>query len=133
MQIESGAVTPHARSPWAELTGYDKIALQTIRAIHFNTDTLIPLNVVNHGTIDGLEDGDVVEVPCEVGAYGARPRRVGAMPAQVAELVRRVKEYERLTVKAALSNDRADAVDALARNPLVPTKEMARRAVDALL
>ena len=133
MQIESGAAAPLARSPWSELTGYDKIALHTVRAIHCDTAAVIQLNVPNRGTIDGLEDEDVVEVPCEVGAHGARPRPVGAMPRQVSALVQRVKAYERSTVAAALSNDRGAAVAALAQNPLVPHADLAARLVDALL
>jgi len=133
MQIESGAAAPLRRSPWAELTGYDKIALQTVRAIHFDTNAVIPLNVVNNGTIDGLEDADVVEVPCEVGAHGARARRVGAIPSHAFELIGRVKAYERATVAAALSNDRTGAIAALALNPLVPTQDVAKRLVEALL
>ena len=134
MQIESGADAPLKRSPWAELTGYDKIALQTVRAIHFNTGATIPLNVVNRGTIAGLQDDDVVEVPCVVGSHGARAAMsVGPMPDAVADLVVQVKDYERRTVKAAMTGDRALAVDALARNPLVPSRELANTLVDALL
>ena len=133
LAAESGAAAPLPRSPWAELTGYDKIALQTVRAIHFDTNVVIPLNVMNNEAIDGLENSDVVEVPCEVGAHGARPRRVGAMPSHAAELVRRVKAYERATVAAAVSTDRAAAAAALALNPLVPTQEVAARLVEALL
>ena len=133
MQIESGATATVARSPWAALTGYDKIALNTVRAIHFTTGQVIPLNVRNGGAIDGLEPDDIVEVPCVVGSDGASPRRVGAMPATVASLVTRVKEYERLTVRAARSGRRQDAIDALASNPLVPTRALAEQLVDALL
>ena len=133
MQIESGAAAPLVRSPWSELTGYDKIALHTIRAIQSNSGAVIPLNVANRGTIDGLESDDVVEVPCEVGAHGARPRAVGAMPAQVSALVRQVKAYERSTAAAACSRDRGAAVTALAQNPLVPDRGLAARLVEALL
>ena len=35
----------------AELTGYDKIALSVLRAIHFNLRTLLPLNVANRGNL----------------------------------------------------------------------------------
>jgi 6-phospho-beta-glucosidase len=132
MQIESGTAEPLPRAPWAELTGYDKIALQTVRAIHFDTNAIIPLNVMNTGTIDGLESADVVEVPCQVGANGARPLPVGAMPSHVSELVRTVKAYERATVAAALSNDRAAAVAALALNPLVPSVDIATRLVESI-
>lgn len=133
MQIESGAPAPIPKSPWAGLTGYDKIALQTVRSIHFNAGAIIPLNVVNRRNIPELGDDDVVEVPCAVGANGARPMHVGAMPAAVRDLVVQVKQYERLTVRAALSGDRSLAVAALARNPLVPSAEVAGRLVSALL
>jgi 6-phospho-beta-glucosidase len=133
MQIESGVSAAIVPSPWAELTGYDKIALQTVRSIQFDTGAIIPLNVANRGAMPELEDNDVVEVPCVVDANGARPMHVGPMPEAVANLVSQVKDYERLTVRAALSDDRSLAVAALARNPLVPTAEMARGLVDALL
>lgn len=133
MQIESGGRNAPVRSPWATLTGYDKIALHTVRAIHFDTGAVIPLNVLNGSTLDGLERDDVVEVPCVVGSAGAQPSRVGAMPSSVAGLVRRVKTYERLTVGAALSGKRQDAIDALASNPLVPTRSLAEQLVARLL
>lgn len=137
MQIESGAPAPLKRSLMsasAELTGYDKIALQTVRGIHFNAGAVIPLNVQNRGTIAGLEDRDIVEVPCVVGSRGARPAMsVGAMPESVADLVMRVKDYERRTVRAALTGDRALALDALARNPLVPSIDAAARLLPELL
>ena len=71
MQIESGSAAPIARSPWAELTGYDKIALNVIRAIHFNSNAIIPLNVPNRGALRDLADTDIVEVPCVVNTNGA--------------------------------------------------------------
>jgi alpha-galactosidase/6-phospho-beta-glucosidase family protein len=43
-----------------------------------------------------------------------------------------VKTYERATIKAALTGERADLVDALALNPLVPSPTKAADLVDAL-
>ena len=37
MQLESGAETPRVKPDWAELSGYDRIALMTISAIAGNT------------------------------------------------------------------------------------------------
>ena len=132
MQLESGAAVPRKASPWSALTGYDKIALSVVRAIHFNTGAIIPLNVSNRGNIPELEDADVVEIPCAVNANGALPMHVGSAPAQVRDLLTRVKAYERLTVRAGLSGDPAHARDALAANPLVNDEALARRLVDAL-
>jgi 6-phospho-beta-glucosidase len=129
MQIESGSSTPRTKSPWAEVTGYDRIALNTVRAIHFNTGAIIPLNVDNRGNLPDLEDDDVVEVPCVVNTNGALPLHVGPVPQQIRSLLHQMKDYERLTVKAALTGDAALARRALASNPLVPTPD----AADALL
>jgi 6-phospho-beta-glucosidase len=132
MQIESGATAPLGRSPWAELTGYDKIALQTVSAIHFNTGAIIPLNVENRGNLPELEPGDVIEVPCVVNANGALALHAGPAPDAVRDLVVQVKAYERATVRAGLAGGRDHAVDALALNPLVHGREAAATLVSAL-
>jgi 6-phospho-beta-glucosidase len=132
MQIESGATAPIPRSPWAELTGYDKIALNVIRAIHFNTNAIIPLNVPNRSALSDLEPDDLVEVPCVVNANGAHPLAVGAAPDTVRRLLVGVKEYERATVHAAMTRATSDAVRALALNPLIADTPLAQRLVDAL-
>lgn len=133
MQLESGAPAPLARSPWAELTGYDKIALATVRAIHFNTGAIIPLNVANRGNLNGLEPDDVIEVPCTVNTNGALALHAGPVPPAVADLVWQVKRYERATIHAATSGDPRDAAAALAINPLVPSAAIADQLVAALL
>ena len=132
MQIESGASAPIARAAWSDLTGYDKIALSVVRAIACNANAIIPLNVPNRGALRDLEESDVVELPCVVNANGAHPLAAGRVPADVHDLLVRVKEYERLTVRAAVSRFDEHAVHALARNPLVGERTLARKLVAAL-
>lgn len=132
MQIESGSTSPIARSPWAGLTGYDKIALNVIRAIHFNSNAIIPLNVPNRSTLRDLDDEDVVEVPCVVNANGAHALTVGSTPESVRDLLVGVKEYERATVHAATTRLSSDAVRALTLNPLIRDQALAQRLVGAL-
>lgn len=132
MQIESGSSVPRQPTAWSALTGYDKIALSVLRAIRQNSNAIIPLNVTNDGNLADLEPADVVEVPCVVNGNGARALHVGQAPHQVRNLLRQVKEYERLTVRAALSGQRHDAEIALASNPLVADPAMAARLVEAL-
>jgi 6-phospho-beta-glucosidase len=103
-----------------------------VRAIHFNTNAIIPLNVPNRGAIRDLDDADVVEVPCVVNANGARPLNVGAAPDRVRELLVRVKEYERLTVDAASTRSLDTARDALTANPLVGERGLAETLLHAL-
>ena len=128
MQIESGAFDP-TMPKTLEVGGYDKIARSVATAIHFNTNAIVPLSIRNEGNINCLDAGDVVEVPCVVGANGARALHVGTVPEAVRPLLTRVKEYERRTVAAALAQSIDAATDALACNPLVKDRETARRLV----
>jgi 6-phospho-beta-glucosidase len=132
MQIESGSDKPAAPATPSELSGYDKIALGVVRAIHGNANAVIPLSVENRGNIPELADGDVVEVPCLVNADGARALHVGAVPPRIAALLTSVKEYERLTVRASLARSVDAARGALAHNPLVREPGIAARLVDDL-
>jgi 6-phospho-beta-glucosidase len=130
MQIESGVAPSAARVAAAsQLSGYDKIALSVVRAIHFNLNAIVPLSVENRGNIPSLMDRDVVEVPCVVNANGATPVHVGRVPDRVQPLLARVKEYERLTVRAALAQSVDAAREALANNPLIPDRATADRLV----
>ena len=132
MQIESGSENPAASATPSALSGYDKIALGVVRAIHLNDNTIIPLSVENRGNIPVLLDRDVVEVPCLVNANGAHALHVGRVPERVAALLGRVKEYERLTVRASLAQNIDAAREALAHNPLVPDRRTAGRLIDDL-
>jgi 6-phospho-beta-glucosidase len=132
MQIETGATAPRIKPDWAELSGYDRIALMTMRAIVHNQGTIIPLDVANHGTLPFLDAEDIVEVPCRVDTDGPRPQTVTPVPDHARELMTRVKTYERATVRAALTGDCHDLVEALALNPLVTSPVRARQLVHAL-
>jgi 6-phospho-beta-glucosidase len=132
MQIEAGADGPSKPAASSGLSGYDRIALGVLRAIRFNTNAIIPLSVANQRNIALLQDTDVVEVPCVVNANGATPLHVPPLPEKIVPLLTRVKEYERLTVKAALSKDLAAATLALAHNPLVQGHATAARLIDDL-
>jgi len=127
MQLESGSATPRVKPDWAELSGYDKIALMTISAIAGNTGAVIPLNVPNRGNLPFLDDDDIIETPCVVDAAGPHARPVAPVPHHARALIACVKEYERATVQAAITGTRDDRVAALASRPL------AEQLVDALL
>jgi 6-phospho-beta-glucosidase len=133
MQLESGSQEPLEPPASAAVTGYDRIALAVIRAIHFNTSAVIPLDVANQGNIRELEDEDVVEVPCAVNADGPHALNVPPVPEAVRGLLVQVKEYERLTVQAALENSTDLAIEALIRNPLVGRRDLAERLVSEVM
>jgi 6-phospho-beta-glucosidase len=91
------------------------------------------VNVRNEGAIANLADDDVVEVACTVDRDGAHPLSVEPLPPEMHALVAHVKDYERLTIAAALSGSRGDALQALLANPLVPDLDTAQPLLDALL
>ena len=129
MQIESGA---RSATPWADLSGYDRIAFDVMHALVHDTHAVIPLNVPNDGNIPELAADEVVEVPCEVGESGPLPLPAGNLPPQVRDLVVSVKHYERATIEAAESPTRDRLTDALALNPLVPSREVAAQLIGEL-
>ncbi|MGI8667286.1 MAG: 6-phospho-beta-glucosidase [Jatrophihabitans sp.] len=77
------------------------------------------VNLRNDGTIAGLADDAVVEVPATVDRAGARAVAVPALQPELLGLVQQVTQYEQLTIAAALSGDRSTAERALLANPLV--------------
>ena len=133
MQLETGVDTRRTRPDWAELSGYDRIALMTMRAIVHDQGAMIPLDVANRRTLPFLGVDDIVEVPCRVDAAGPRPQSVAPVPDHARDLITRVKTYERATVRAALTGQRKDQIEALALNPLVRSRDLAARLVDELL
>jgi 6-phospho-beta-glucosidase len=131
MELETGSSTPRLKPDWAELSGYDRIALFTIRAIVKNQGAILPLNVANRGTIPFLDADDIIEAQCRVDADGPQPRALAPIPDGPRDLIERVKTYERATIKAALTGE--NLVGALALNPLVSSTDQAAQLVDALL
>ena len=120
-------------NPFEGATGYHRIAVDTIRALSSSEPKRMVLNVSNRGAIPDLEPEDIVEVPCMVDRSGPRPVSAQALGDDAKGLVLAVKNYERLTIEAAVKRDRAAARFALFTNPIVADWEFAGRCVDRLL
>ena len=133
MQIETGSSVPRVKPVWAELSGYDRIALMTMKAIVSDTGDVIPLDVENNGNFPFLALDDIVEVPCVVDRNGPRPLNVAPVPEHCVSLMTEVKRYERATMDAALSGSSADRRRALALNPLAGPPERRGALADALV
>ncbi|WP_225844665.1 6-phospho-beta-glucosidase [Streptomyces sp. HPF1205] len=111
--------------------GYDRVALALMRAIAYDERTTLVLNVPGGGAVAPLDPDAVVEVPCMVGAFGARPLPVAPPDEHQAGLMLTVKAVERATIEAARTGSRAAALRALALHPLVDSPVAARRILDA--
>jgi 6-phospho-beta-glucosidase len=91
------------------------------------------VDVRNGGTIDGLADDDVVEIPARIGRSGLEPLPQEPLAPELLGLVQHVAAYERLAVEAAVTRDVAVAHKALLAHPLIGQDALAEQLVDALL
>jgi 6-phospho-beta-glucosidase len=114
----------------ASAEGYSGVALGVIEALCSPSGGLSILNVLNRGAIQGMHSDDVVEVTCRLGQGVVRPLALGAVPDHALGLMKQVKEYERLTIQAAVESSYELALKALALHPLVPSLSMARSILD---
>ena len=114
----------------ASAEGYSGVALGVIEALCSPLGGLSILNVPNRGAIRGMRAEDVVEVTCYLGHGVMRPLAIGAVPDHALGLMKRVKEYERLTIQAAVEGSYDLALKALVLHPLVPSLSVARMILD---
>jgi 6-phospho-beta-glucosidase len=96
-----------------------ELAVEVLAAIVNDRDQVFPCNVPNGGAIPTFAADRVVEVPCLVNRHGATPLAQPPLPRAVAGLVEMLGEYQALAAEAGWQGSRAEAVRALASNPLV--------------
>ncbi len=127
--------------------GYERVALAAMRALSGGGEAGLVLNTPNAvpgpdgartAAIPGLPVDAVVEVPCRVDADGVVPIPQDRPAEAQLALMRRVKEVERLVVRATAAAPEAGAgkigrgrreaaLAAFARHPLVDSEELAAR------
>ncbi len=112
--------------------GYSAVALNVIQGLTSNPKIMI-LNVPNRGAIHGMAEDDVVETTCLVGNGMIRPFAVGSIPDADLGLMKSVKAYEKLTIRAAVEDSYACALKALTLHPLVPGYTIAKSILDDYL
>lgn len=109
---------------------YSFAALDIIEALAGVMPRELVVNTRNDGAIEDLLDDDVVETNCVVGRNQVETRSFGRLPPQVSGLIQAVKQYERLTIRAAVEASEDVAVCALLNHPLVHGFENAQKAVE---
>jgi len=113
---------------------YSTAAVSVVDAIQNDKNEYHVVNVINNGALPFLDDGDVAEVKCVVGKSGAAPVPVLARQNEyITGLVRAVKAYERLAVKAAVNRCYTSALAALMAHPLVGDYHRAKAVLDDML
>jgi alpha-galactosidase len=100
-----------------ELATENELASLFIHSAETGTERELHVNIRNGGLISNLPDECCVEVPCLVGAGGAKPVHVGALPPQLAALNRTFLNVVELTVRAVLDESREHVYQAALLDP----------------
>jgi alpha-galactosidase len=88
-----------------------------IHSIESGVRNVIYGNVPNTALIDNLPQGCCVEVPCLVDGNGVQPTHIGALPPQLAALMRTNIGVQEMTVEAALTGQRDHVYHAAMLDP----------------
>ena len=112
---------------------YSEAAVDLVASLMSDRGDVQVVNVRNNGTLAGLSDDAVIEVPAVVGAHGAVPVPLRQLDPLYAGLVQHVSAYEELALDAALRGGRERVFRALLSHPLTGQLDRAERLTDLLL
>jgi alpha-galactosidase len=119
-QPQSAPVTLADLPPGDEDEGIEVI--EVMESILDNRNETHIVNAVNRGAIPNLPADAVVEVNASVNAYGVRPMYAGCLPEPLAAHLRTYIALQKQMVKAALSGDRRDALQAFLLEPTIAAR-----------
>jgi 6-phospho-beta-glucosidase len=112
---------------------YSEAATQLVASLATDAGDPQVIDMRNGGTLAGLTDDDVVEVPAGIGRDGPVPLPQRPLAPELLGLVQHVAAYERLAASAAITRDRDTARLALMTNPLVRECQLSDQLLDRLL
>jgi 6-phospho-beta-glucosidase len=112
---------------------YSEAAVGLVRSLSTGDGAVHEVDMRNNGTLAGLADDDVVEVPARVGREGLAPLEQAPLAPELLGLTQHVAAYERLTAEAAVTRDEVTARKALLTHPLIGQHEMAAALFEAML
>lgn len=107
---------------------YSEAAVGLVSSLLSGDGAVHEVDLRNHGTLQGLADDDVVEVPARVTRMGLEPLPQTPLAPELLGLVQHVAAYERLAAEAAVTRSARTARLALLAHPLIGQLEQ----VDAL-
>ncbi len=77
-----------------------------------------------------MEENDVVEIPCTITKNHVQPTMIGEVPNHCQGLMKQIKNYEHLTIEAAIEGSYQKAVLALTVHPLISDFSLAKIILD---
>jgi 6-phospho-beta-glucosidase len=111
---------------------YSEAAAGLVRSLAYDIGDVHEVDVRNEGTLAGLADEDVVEVPARIESGRVTPLPQPPLAPELLGLVQHVAAYERLTAEAALTRDPVTAKKALLTHPLIAQYELTEELLERL-
>jgi 6-phospho-beta-glucosidase len=111
---------------------YSEAALGLVASLVSGDGAVHEVDIRNQGTLAGLADDDVVEVPARVTQAGAEPLEQPPLAPELLGLTQHVAAYERLALQAALSRDPVDVKKALLAHPLIGQYAIAEQLLERM-
>ena len=112
---------------------YSDAATQLVASLATGDGDVQVVDVRNNGTLAGLADDDVVELPARIQAGGPEPIAQAPLAPEMLGLAQHVAAYERLAVQAAVTGDRELVYKALLTHPLIGQHPQAEELTESLL
>ncbi|ELR65459.1 6-phospho-beta-glucosidase [Photobacterium marinum] len=109
---------------------YSEAACELMSSIYNDKRTIMHVNTRNNGAIAGLPDDCAVEVSSVITKSGPLPLNVAPFPNDTLCLIQLMKEFESLTVEAAVTGNLNMAKRALILNPIVNTGSILDQALE---
>ncbi|TNJ25237.1 6-phospho-beta-glucosidase [Aeromonas sobria] len=112
---------------------YSEAACELMSAIHNDKRIIMHVNTRNNGAINGLPDECAVEVSSLITKSGPLALNVAPFPQDTLRLLQLMKEFEQLTIEAAITGNRHTAWRALVLNPLITSGSRLEQALDEVI
>ena len=129
---------PNLKEPPADLMKrggayYSTVATQLLNAHYNDLGETHVVNIRNGGAVKEWDANWVLEMPSTVKKNGITPLPADPLPASCFGLIVAVKQYELLTVEAAVHGDRDAAYQALLVHPIGPQADKVQVVLDDML
>jgi alpha-galactosidase len=111
-----------------------EVAFDIIAGLEADVSCQLPaVNIMNKGTIPNLPDDAIVEVPATVDGNGVHPTELPALPEGVSAMCHQQIAIQRLSVSAAVTGNRQQALEAMLLDPIIDNAKAAEAVLNELL
>jgi 6-phospho-beta-glucosidase len=112
---------------------YSEAAVGLVRSLATGDGAVHEVDVRNGGTLEGLADDDVVEIPARVTRDSIEPLPQEPLAPELLGLTQHVAAYERLAAQASAAQDLELARKALLAHPLIGQHDLVDELLEPLL